>query len=203
MSGTTPFKVSHRKLVHRPRLWAYQNNVVAGTSPTVRRISTSRASRSQSSSTQYMFHVLKMNRTCFRCKRTFPDGAVRERLGEGRPCRMLVAAPASSALKAPDGVVCLDPRAVSATPAGRDDPDELFCQNVKEVIIAQDGITACRKPRRLFASSAGGGQSFSSATCPAENTSRPANVRAGPPEGDSGGRSRVRCSQAANPFVKK
>ncbi len=85
VSGTTPFTDLTANWYKPAILWAYQNNVVAGTSPTTFDPDQP-VTREQIAVilTQYMFHVLKMERTWTPADlSTFPDGAQRERLGEG------------------------------------------------------------------------------------------------------------------------
>ena len=84
VSGTTPFTDLTANWYKPAILWAYQNNVVAGTSPTTFDPDQP-VTREQIAVilTQYMFNVLKMNRTWTPADlSTFPDGAG-ERLGEG------------------------------------------------------------------------------------------------------------------------
>ncbi len=77
VSGTTPFTDLTANWYKPAILWAYQNNVVAGTSPTTF-APDQPVTREQIAVilTQYMFHVLKMERTWTPADlSTFPDGA--------------------------------------------------------------------------------------------------------------------------------
>ena len=77
VSGTTPFTDLTANWYKPAILWAYQNNVVAGTSPTTFDPDQP-VTREQIAVilTQYMFHVLKMERTWTPADlSTFPDGA--------------------------------------------------------------------------------------------------------------------------------
>ena len=113
-------------------LWAYQNNVVAGTSPTTFDPE-GPVTREQIAVilTQYMFHVLKMNRTWTPADlSTFPDGAqvsgwAKEAMQDA------VALGLINGTKAPDGLVYLDPQGSAA----RQQVATIlmnFCQNVKK-----------------------------------------------------------------------
>ena len=112
VSGTTPFTDLTANWYKPAILWAYQNNVVAGTSPTT--FDPERpVTREQIAVilTQYMFHVLKMNRTWTPADlSTFPDGAnvsgwAKEAMQDA------VALGLINGTKAPDGLVYLDRRA--------------------------------------------------------------------------------------------
>ena len=113
-------------------LWAYQNNVVAGTSPTTFDPE-GPVTREQIAVilTQYMFHVLKMERTWTPADlSTFPDGAqvsgwAKEAMQDA------VALGLINGTKAPDGLVYLDPQGSAA----RQQVATIlmnFCQNVKK-----------------------------------------------------------------------
>ena len=113
-------------------LWAYQNNVVAGTSPTTFDPE-GPVTREQIAVilTQYMFHVLKMERTWTPADlSTFPDGAqvsgwAKEAMQDA------VALGLINGTKAPDGKVYLDPQGSAA----RQQVATIlmnFCQNVKK-----------------------------------------------------------------------
>ena len=132
VSGTTPFTDLTANWYKPAILWAYQNNVVAGTSPTT--FDPERpVTREQIAVilTQYMFHVLKMNRTWTPADlSTFPDGAnvsgwAKEAMQDA------VALGLINGTKAPDGVVYLDPQGSAA----RQQVATIlmnFCQNVKK-----------------------------------------------------------------------
>ena len=132
VSGTTPFTDLTANWYKPAILWAYQNNVVAGTSPTT--FDPERpVTREQIAVilTQYMFHVLKMNRTWTPADlNKFPDGAnvsgwAKEAMQDA------VALGLINGTKAPDGVVYLDPQGSAA----RQQVATIlmnFCQNVKK-----------------------------------------------------------------------
>ena len=132
VSGTTPFTDLTANW-HKPAiLWAYQNNVVAGTSPTTFDPE-GPVTREQIAVilTEYMFHVLKMNRTWTPADlSTFPDGAnvsswAKEAMQDA------VALGLINGTKAPDGLVYLDPQGSAA----RQQVATIlmnFCQNVKK-----------------------------------------------------------------------
>ena len=132
VSGTTPFTDLTANWYKPAILWAYQNNVVAGTSPTT--FDPERpVTREQIAVilTQYMFHVLKMNRTWTPADlSTFPDGAqvsgwAKEAMQDA------VALGLINGTKAPDGKVYLDPQGSAA----RQQVATIlmnFCQNVKK-----------------------------------------------------------------------
>ena len=132
VSGTTPFTDLTANWYKPAILWAYQNNVVAGTSPTT--FDPERpVTREQIAVilTQYMFHVLKMNRTWTPADlSTFPDGAnvsswAKEAMQDA------VALGLINGTKASDGKVYLDPQGSAA----RQQVATIlmnFCQNVKK-----------------------------------------------------------------------
>ena len=132
VSGTTPFADLTANWYKPAILWAYQNNVVAGTSPTT--FDPERpVTREQIAVilTQYMFHVLKMERTWTPADlSTFPDGAnvsgwAKEAMQDA------VALGLINGTKASDGVVYLDPQGSAA----RQQVATIlmnFCQNVKK-----------------------------------------------------------------------
>ena len=132
VSGTTPFTDLTANWYKPAILWAYQNNVVAGTSPTT--FDPERpVTREQIAVilTQYMFNVLKMNRTWTPADlSTFPDGAqvsgwAKEAMQDA------VALGLINGTKAPDGKVYLDPQGSAA----RQQVATIlmnFCQNVKK-----------------------------------------------------------------------
>ena len=132
VSGTTPFTDLTANWYKPAILWAYQNNVVAGTTPTT--FDPERpVTREQIAVilTQYMFHVLKMNRTWMPADlSTFPDGAqvsgwAKEAMQDA------VALGLINGTKAPDGLVYLDPQGSAA----RQQVATIlmnFCQNVKK-----------------------------------------------------------------------
>ena len=117
VSGTTPFTDLTANWYKPAILWAYQNNVVAGTSPTTF-APDQPVTREQIAVilTQYMFHVLKMERTWTPADLSkFPDGAnvsswAKEAMQDA------VALGLINGTKAPDGLVYLDPQG-SATRA--------------------------------------------------------------------------------------
>ena len=132
VSGTTPFTDLTANWYKPAILWAYQNNVVAGTSPTTFDPD-GPVTREQIAVilTQYMFHVLKMNRTWTPADlSTFPDGAqvsgwAKEAMQDA------VALGLINGTKAPDGLVYLDPQGSAA----RQQVATIlmnFCQNVKK-----------------------------------------------------------------------
>ena len=132
VSGTTPFTDLTANWYKPAILWAYQNNVVAGTSSTT--FDPERpVTREQIAVilTQYMFHVLKMERTWTPADlSTFPDGAnvsswAKEAMQDA------VALGLINGTKAPDGLVYLDPQGSAA----RQQVATIlmnFCQNVKK-----------------------------------------------------------------------
>ena len=132
VSGTTPFTDLTANWYKPAILWAYQNNVVAGTSPTTFDPDQP-VTREQIAVilTQYMFHVLKMERTWTPADlSTFPDGAnvsswAKEAMQDA------VALGLINGTKAPDGLVYLDPQG-SATRQQVATILMNFCQNVKK-----------------------------------------------------------------------
>ena len=132
VSGTTPFTDLTANWYKPAILWAYQNNVVAGTSPTTFDPE-GPVTREQIAVilTQYMFHVLKMERTWTPADlSTFPDGAnvsgwAKEAMQDA------VALGLINGTKAPDGLVYLDPQGSAA----RQQVATIlmnFCKNVKK-----------------------------------------------------------------------
>ena len=132
VSGMTPFTDLTANWYKPAILWAYQNNVVAGTSPTTF-APDQPVTREQIAVilTQYMFHVLKMERTWTPADlSTFPDGAnvsgwAKEAMQDA------VALGLINGSKAPDGKVYLDPQGSAA----RQQVATIlmnFCQNVKK-----------------------------------------------------------------------
>ena len=132
VSGTTPFTDLTANWYKPAILWAYQNNVVAGTSPTTFDPDQP-VTREQIAVilTQYMFNVLKMNRTWTPADlSTFPDGAnvsgwAKEAMQDA------VALGLINGTKAPDDKVYLDPQGSAA----RQQVATIlmnFCQNVKK-----------------------------------------------------------------------
>ena len=132
VSGTTPFTDLTANWYKPAILWAYQNNVVAGTSPTTFDPDQP-VTREQIAVilTQYMFHVLKMERTWTPADlNKFPDGAqvsgwAKEAMQDA------VALGLINGTKASDGVVYLDPQGSAA----RQQVATIlmnFCQNVKK-----------------------------------------------------------------------
>ena len=132
VSGTTPFTDLTANWYKPAILWAYQNNVVAGKSPTTFDPE-GPVTREQIAVilTQYMFNVLKMNRTWTPADlSTFPDGAqvsgwAKEAMQDA------VALGLINGTKAPDGLVYLDPQGSAA----RQQVATIlmnFCQNVKK-----------------------------------------------------------------------
>ena len=132
VSGTTPFTDLTANWYKPAILWAYQNNVVAGTSPNT--FDPERpVTREQIAVilTQYMFHVLKMERTWTPADlSTFPDGA---QVSSWAKVAMqdAVALGLINGSKAPDGKVYLDPQG-SATRQQVATILMNFCQNVKK-----------------------------------------------------------------------
>ena len=132
VSGTTPFTDLTANWYKPAILWAYQNNVVAGTSPNTF-APDQPVTREQIAVilTQYMFHVLKMERTWTPADLSkFPDGAnvsswAKEAMQDA------VALGLINGTKASDGVVYLDPQGSAA----RQQVATIlmnFCQNVKK-----------------------------------------------------------------------
>ena len=132
VSGTTPFTDLTANWYKPAILWAYQNNVVAGKSPTTFDPE-GPVTREQIAVilTQYMSHVLKMNRTWTPADlSTFPDGAqvsgwAKEAMQDA------VALGLINGTKASDGLVYLDPQGSAA----RQQVATIlmnFCQNVKK-----------------------------------------------------------------------
>ena len=132
VSGTTPFTDLTANWYKPAILWAYQNNVVAGTSP-ITFAPDQPVTREQIAVilTQYMFHVLKMERTWTPADlSTFPDGAnvsswAKEAMQDA------VALGLINGTKAPDGLVYLDPQG-SATRQQVATILMQFCKNVKK-----------------------------------------------------------------------
>ena len=132
VSGTTPFADLTANWYKPAILWAYQNNVVAGKSPTTFDPE-GPVTREQIAVilTQYMFNVLKMNRTWTPADlSTFPDGAqvsgwAKEAMQDA------VALGLINGTKASDGLVYLDPQG-SATRQQVATILMNFCQNVKK-----------------------------------------------------------------------
>ena len=132
VSGTTPFTDLTANWYKPAILWAYQNNVVAGTSPTTF-APDQPVTREQIAVilTQYMFNVLKMERTWTPADlSTFPDGAnvsswAKEAMQDA------VALGLINGTKASDGLVYLDPQG-SATRQQVATILMNFCQNVKK-----------------------------------------------------------------------
>ena len=132
VSGTTPFTDLTANWYKPAILWAYQNNVVAGTSPTT--FDPERpVTREQIAVilTQYMFHVLKMERTWTPADlNKFPDGALVSGWAK-EAMQDAVALGLINGTKAPDGKVYLDPQGSAA----RQQVATIlmnFCQNVKK-----------------------------------------------------------------------
>ena len=132
VSGTTPFTDLTANWYKPAILWAYQNNVVAGTSPTT--FDPERpVTREQIAVilTQYMFNVLKMERTWTPADlSTFPDGAQVSSWAK-EAMQDAVALGLINGTKAPDGKVYLDPQGSAA----RQQVATIlmnFCQNVKK-----------------------------------------------------------------------
>ncbi len=132
VSGTTPFTDLTANWYKPAILWAYQNNVVAGTSPTTF-APDQPVTREQIAVilTQYMFHVLKMNRTWTPADLSaFPDGAQVSSWAK-EAMQDAVALGLINGTKAPDGLVYLDPQGSAA----RQQVATIlmnFCQNVKK-----------------------------------------------------------------------
>ena len=132
VSGTTPFTDLTANWYKPAILWAYQNNVVAGTSPTTFDPE-GPVTREQIAVilTQYMFHVLKMERTWTPADlSTFPDGANVSSWAK-EAVQDAVALGLINGTKASDGVVYLDPQGSAA----RQQVATIlmnFCQNVKK-----------------------------------------------------------------------
>ena len=132
VSGTTPFTDLTANWYKPAILWAYQNNVVAGKSPTTFDPE-GPVTREQIAVilTQYMFNVLKMERTWTPADlSTFPDGAnvsswAKEAMQDA------VALGLINGTKASDGLVYLDPQG-SATRQQVATILMNFCQNVKK-----------------------------------------------------------------------
>ena len=132
VSGTTPFTDLTANWYKPAILWAYQNNVVAGTSPTTF-APDQPVTREQIAVilTQYMFHVLKMNRTWTPADlNKFPDGAQVSSWAK-EAMQDAVALGLINGTKAPDGKVYLDPQG-SATRQQVATILMNFCQNVKK-----------------------------------------------------------------------
>ncbi len=132
VSGTTPFTDLTANWYKPAILWAYQNNVVAGKSPTTFDPE-GPVTREQIAVilTEYMFNVLKMERTWTPADLSaFPDGAqvsgwAKEAMQDA------VALGLINGTKAPDGLVYLDPQGSAA----RQQVATIlmnFCQNVKK-----------------------------------------------------------------------
>ena len=132
VSGTTPFTDLTANWYKPAILWAYQNNVVAGKSPTTFDPE-GPVTREQIAVilTQYMFNVLKMERTWTPADLSaFPDGAnvsswAKEAMQDA------VALGLINGTKASDGLVYLDPQG-SATRQQVATILMNFCQNVKK-----------------------------------------------------------------------
>ena len=132
VSGTTPFTDLTANWYKPAILWAYQNNVVAGTSPTTFDPEWP-VTREQIAVilTQYMFHVLKMNRTWTPADLSkFPDGAQVSSWAK-EAMQDAVALGLINGTKASDGLVYLDPQG-SATRQQVATILMNFCQNVKK-----------------------------------------------------------------------
>ena len=131
-SQPTPFTDLTANWYKPAILWAYQNNVVAGTSPTTFDPDQP-VTREQIAVilTQYMFHVLKMERTWTPADlSTFPDGAqvsgwAKEAMQDA------VALGLINGTKASDGLVYLDPQGSAARQQVATILME-FCKNVKK-----------------------------------------------------------------------
>ena len=132
VSGTTPFADLTANWYKPAILWAYQNNVVAGTSATTF-APDQPVTREQIAVilTQYMFHVLKMERTWTPADlSTFPDGTQVSSWAK-EAMQDAVALGLINGTKAPDGKVYLDPQGSAA----RQQVATIlmnFCQNVKK-----------------------------------------------------------------------
>ena len=132
VSGTTPFTDLTANWYKPAILWAYQNNVVAGKSPTTFDPE-GPVTREQIAVilTQYMFHVLKMNRTWTPADLSaFPDGAQVSSWAK-EAMQDAVALGLINGTKASDGLVYLDPQG-SATRQQVATILMNFCQNVKK-----------------------------------------------------------------------
>ena len=132
VSGMTPFTDLTANWYKPAILWAYQNNVVAGTSPTTF-APDQPVTREQIAVilTQYMFHVLKMERTWTPADlSTFPDGAQVSGWAK-EAVQDAVALGLINGTKAPDGLVYIDPQG-SATRQQVATILMNFCQNVKK-----------------------------------------------------------------------
>ena len=132
VSGTTPFTDLTANWYKPAILWAYQNNVVAGTSPTTF-APDQPVTREQIAVilTQYMFNVLKMERTWTPADlSTFPDGAQVSSWAK-EAMQDAVALGLINGTKAPDGLVYIDPQG-SATRQQVATILMNFCQNVKK-----------------------------------------------------------------------
>ena len=132
VSGTTPFTDLTANWYKPAILWAYQNNVVAGTSPTTF-APDQPVTREQIAVilTQYMFHVLEMNRTWTPADlSTFPDGTQVSSWAK-EAMQDAVALGLINGSKASDGKVYLDPQG-SATRQQVATILMNFCQNVKK-----------------------------------------------------------------------
>ena len=132
VSGTTPFTDLTANWYKSAILWAYQNNVVAGKSPTTFDPE-GPVTREQIAVilTQYMFNVLKMERTWTPADlSTFPDGAQVSSWAK-EAMQDAVALGLINGTKASDGLVYLDPQGSAA----RQQVATIlmnFCQNVKK-----------------------------------------------------------------------
>ena len=132
VSGTTPFTDLTANWYKSAILWAYQNNVVAGTSP-ITFAPDQPVTREQIAVilTQYMFNVLKMGRTWTPADlSTFPDGAQVSSWAK-EAMQDAVALGLINGTKAPDDKVYLDPQGSAA----RQQVATIlmnFCQNVKK-----------------------------------------------------------------------
>ena len=132
VSGTTPFTDLTANWYKPAILWAYQNNVVAGTSP-ITFAPDQPVTREQIAVIlmQYMFHVLKMERTWTPADlSTFPDGAQVSSWAK-EAMQDAVALGLINGTKASDGLVYLDPQGSAA----RQQVATIlmnFCQNVKK-----------------------------------------------------------------------
>ena len=132
VSGTTPFTDLTANWYKPAILWAYQNNVVAGKSPTTFDPE-GPVTREQIAVilTQYMFHVLTMERTWTPADLSaFPDGAQVSSWAK-EAMQDAVALGLINGTKASDGLVYLDPQG-SATRQQVATILMNFCQNVKK-----------------------------------------------------------------------
>ena len=132
VSGTTPFTDLTANWYKPAILWAYQNNVVAGTSP-ITFDPEGPVTREQIAVilTQYMFNVLKMERTWTPADLSaFPDGAQVSSWAK-EAMQDAVALGLINGTKASDGLVYLDPQG-SATRQQVATILMNFCQNVKK-----------------------------------------------------------------------